>query len=98
MPGGGAAGFLSVRRGVGLKRVHGPEQRAADELGRALGPDVDAEIQQRGGIASGCFGHAQQIAAVGMGFDRCFVRVCGLPCLSVCSGFFVYHNNLLRRC
>ena len=73
MPGCREHGFLGMGGRVGRERGHGPEQRGTDELRRAFGPHVHAEIQQGRRIASGCSRHAQQVAAVGFGFHNGFL-------------------------
>ena len=70
MPGRREHGFLGMGGRIGRECGHGPEQRGTDELRRAFGPHVHAEIQQGGRIASGCSRHAQQVAAVGFGFHN----------------------------
>ena len=73
MPGRRGHGFLGMGGRVGRERGHGPEQSGTDELRRAFGPHVHAEIQQGRRIASGCSRHAQQVAAVGFGFHNGFL-------------------------
>ena len=63
-------GFLGMGGRIGRECGHGPEQRGTDELRRALGPHIHAEIQQGRRIASGGSRHAQQVAAVGFGFHN----------------------------
>ena len=70
MPGRREHGFLGMGGRIGRECGHGPEQRGTDELRRAFGPHVHAEIQQGGRIASGGSRHAQQVAAVGFGFHN----------------------------
>ena len=60
-------GFLGVGRGVGRQGRGGPKQRGAQKLRRALGTDIDAEIKQGRGSASGYRRHAKSIAAVCIG-------------------------------
>ena len=70
MPGRREHGFLGMGGRIGRECGHGSEQRGTDELRRAFGPHVHAEIQQGGRIASGGSRHAQQVAAVGFGFHN----------------------------